>query len=94
RDPLPFLGDAMFHATMRPLIEGSFPLIEMHDELPGRERCIAGLTPLGEQVLQAKANWQDHCDVPRWVGGTQILPRSTHWALDDNFTPVRRRRFD
>ncbi|VWD01047.1 MULTISPECIES: DUF1835 domain-containing protein [Burkholderia] len=94
RDPLPFLGDAMFDAMMRPLVEGACPLIKVHDEFPEREKCIVGLTPLGEQVLQGKAYWQDHCDVPRWVGGTQILPRSTHWALDDDFTPVQRRRFD
>ncbi|OXI78364.1 hypothetical protein CFB40_36480 [Burkholderia sp. AU31652] len=93
RDPLPFLGDAMFHAMMRPLAEGDRPLIKIHDDHPERERCIVGLTPLGEQVLQANANWQDHCDVPRWVGGTQILPRTTHWALDDDCTPVQRRRF-
>ncbi len=90
RDPLPFLGDMMFHALMRPLIDARQPLLQetrQDQDWPRRELT---LTPLGHQVLDANAYWLDHADHVRWVGGVCLNPRQPHWALSDDTQPVWR----
>ncbi|WP_455884433.1 DUF1835 domain-containing protein [Pseudomonas spelaei] len=89
-DPLPFLGDMMFHALMRPLIDTRQPLLQetrQDQDWPRRELT---LTPLGHQVLDANAYWLDHADQVRWVGGVCLNPRQPHWALSDDTQPVWR----
>ncbi|MBC3303909.1 DUF1835 domain-containing protein [Pseudomonas sp. SWRI18] len=90
REPLPFLGDMMFHALLRPLIDGEQPLLtetETHQDWPRRPLA---LTPLGHDVLNAQAYWPDHASHERWVGGTCIRPGEPHWTVDANNRPVRR----
>lgn len=90
-EPLPFLGDLMFHHVARSLIDASCALIvESDGHLPWPQRPVA-LTPLGRQVLDARAYWPDHADAVRWVGGVQIAPRRPHWALDERLMPTWRR---
>lgn len=90
RDPLPFLGDMMFHALMRPLIDGAAPLLTESDaDRPWPERTLA-LTPLGVSVLNGRAYWPDHASHPRWVGGVQIVPGQPHWTIDAEGVPAWR----
>jgi hypothetical protein len=90
REPLPFLGDLMFHALMRPLIDASNPLlIESDPDLEWPKRLLT-LTPLGRQVLHARACWTDHASEERWVGGVCIRPGQPHWAVDRNMLAVWR----
>ncbi|KRP67720.1 hypothetical protein [Pseudomonas orientalis] len=90
REPLPFLGDMMFHALLRPLIDGDQPLLvetETHLEWPRRELA---LTPLGLEVLDANAYWPDHSSHARWIGGICIEPARAHWTVDGDAQPVWR----
>ncbi|NVZ80173.1 DUF1835 domain-containing protein [Pseudomonas yamanorum] len=90
REPLPYLGDMMFHALMRPLIDGENPLlIESEAQLPWPQRMLA-LTALGRQVLNAKAYWPDHATAERWVGGVCIRPGQPHWMIDHRGFPTWR----
>ncbi|WP_053138758.1 DUF1835 domain-containing protein [Pseudomonas sp. MIACH] len=90
RDPLPFLGDMMFHALLRPLIDGEQPLLtetETHLDWPRRP---LSLTPLGHSVLNGQAYWLDHASHERWVGGTCIRPGQPHWMIDEALRPQYR----
>jgi hypothetical protein len=90
REPLPFLGDMMFHALLRPLIDGEHPLLtetEAHLEWPRR---MLALTALGHTVLGGDAYWLDHASHERWVGGVCLRPGQSHWALDEQLSPVWR----
>jgi hypothetical protein len=90
REPLPFLGDMMFHALLRPLIDGDNPLLtatETHLDWP---RQVLALTALGQTVLNGDANWLDHASHVRWVGGICLRPRQPHWAIDEHIMPVWR----
>jgi hypothetical protein len=81
RDPLPALGDMMFHALMRPLIDGASPLLlESDPHLAWPKRTLT-LTPLGHQVLTGAAYWPDHASHVRWVGGVCIHPGQAHWTI-------------
>lgn len=90
REPLPFLGDMMFHALMRPLIDGEQPLLVETDIEHEWPRRTLALTPLGHAVLKADAYWPDHASHERWVGGVCVRPRQAHWALGDDNLPVWR----
>lgn len=84
REPLPFLGDMMFHALLRPLIEGDTPLIteaDAHKDWPQRE---LRLTPLAHQVLTGDAYWLDHASHERWVAGVCLRPGQPHWTIDED----------
>jgi hypothetical protein len=90
RDPLPFLGDMMFHALLRPLIDGEQPLLtetETHLDWPRR---TLSLTTLGHSVLNGQAYWLDHASYERWVGGTCIRPGQPHWMIDEALRPQYR----
>ena len=90
RDPLPFLGDMMFHALLRPLIDGEQPLLtETETHLDWPRRPLA-LTPLGHEVLNGQAYWLDHASHERWVGGTCIRPGQPHWMIDEALRPQYR----
>ncbi|AMN81723.1 DUF1835 domain-containing protein [Pseudomonas azotoformans] len=87
REPLPFLGDMMFHALMRPLIDGDAPLLtesDTHKDWPQRE---LRLTPLAHQVLSGDAYWLDHASHERWVGGVSLRPGQPHWTIDQDALP-------
>ena len=81
-EPLPFLGDLMFHVLLQPLINASQPLL---NEGPGAnwpQRQLR-LTALGERVLLGQANWLDHQPAERWVGGVSIVSGEPSWVVDD-----------
>jgi hypothetical protein len=90
REPLPYLGDMMFHALLRPLIDSPTPLIaEARPDLEWLKRPLT-LTALGEQVLAGKAYWLDQQAPERWVGGVRLLAGQGHWAVDRELWPVWR----
>ena len=90
RDPLPFLGDMMFHALLRPLIDSPTPLLhEAQPELDWPRRPLR-LTALGDQVLDGHAYWPDHAQATRWVGGVCIAPHQPHWMIDPQGQPLWR----
>ncbi|HEY0295470.1 MAG TPA: DUF1835 domain-containing protein [Bordetella sp.] len=92
REPLPFLGDLMFHAVARSLIDASSPLIREFDSQHDWPHRPLELTGLGRRVLEGKAYWFDHTDIGRWVGGVHIEPGRPHWALDEMLMPKWRRQ--
>lgn len=90
REPLPYLGDMMFYALLRPLIEGPQPLIvESDPHLDWPQRSLA-LTALGQAVLAGQAYWPDHSGAERWIGGVRIRGGEAHWALGEQMLPVWR----
>ncbi|MGY4495638.1 DUF1835 domain-containing protein [Pseudomonas sp. TE3610] len=89
-EPLPYLGDMMFNAMLRPLIEGAAPLlVEEQPELPWPQRPVS-LTALGRRVLAGQAYWPEHASHERWVGGVCIWPGQAHWVIDEHNQPVWR----
>ncbi|OIN45869.1 hypothetical protein BLL37_29730 [Pseudomonas azotoformans] len=90
REPLPFLGDMMFHALLRPLIDSDAALItetDTHKDWPLRE---LRLTSFGHQVLSGDAYWLDHASHERWVGGVCLRAGRPHWTLGEDNVPVWR----
>ena len=83
REPLPFLGDMMFFALLRPLIDGEAPLLAETD-------AGLALTGLGRAVLEGQAYWLEHASHERWVGGTKITPGQPHWTIDADLRPLWR----
>ena len=90
REPLPFLGDMMFHALMRPLIDGENPLLTETETHLGWPQRMLALTTFGHKVLDGQAYWTSHGSHERWVGGTCIRPGEPHWAVDADSHPVWR----
>ena len=82
-EPLPYLGDLMFHALLRPLIDTPHPLVH---EQPGAEwqKRAVRITALGEQVLLKRSNWLDHAPADRWVGGVQVVANQKPWVVSDD----------
>lgn len=88
REPLPCLGDVMFHALMRPLIDGASPLLlESEPQLEWTKRTLS-LTPLAREVLASAAYWPEHASQARWIGGICIQPGQPHWKIDQDGLPV------
>jgi hypothetical protein len=90
REPLPYLGDLMFYAALRPLIDAPDPLLIETDTHLERPRRQVALTRLGREVLDGVAYWPDHAIDERWVGGVCMYPGQPHWAMDENLFPVWR----
>lgn len=90
REPLPYLGDLMFHAVIRPLIDGANPLLTESDPHLQWPHRLLNLTALGHRVLNGTAYWPDLATHERWVGGVSIQPSKPHWAIDSNLLPVWR----
>lgn len=86
REPLPYLGDAMFWAVLRALGSVASPLIEApaagrHDT-SWAERTIS-LTPAGQAVRTGRADWLALGPPVRWVGGVEIDPEKPCWRWDE-----------
>lgn len=79
-EPLPYLGDMMFHALLRPLIDAPQPLLH---EQPGSEwpRRLVRLTAQGERVVRGELNGLDLDPAERWVGGVRIVADSSPWLV-------------
>lgn len=86
REPLPFMGDAMFWAVLRALAAGETPLIAAppagHHDTSWAERMVS-LTPVGAAVRTRQADWLALGPPVRWVGGVEILPGKPVWRWDE-----------
>ncbi|MGV5525022.1 hypothetical protein DBB42_00470 [Pseudomonas plecoglossicida] len=81
-EPLPYLGDMMFHVLLQPLIHAPHPLLL---EGPGEswaQRPLR-LTALAEQLLAGQAHWLDHNPAQRWVGGVLINAADKPWVVSE-----------
>lgn len=89
-EPLPWAGDLMFHALLRPLIDADTPLlVERSPALHWTKRPLH-LTDLGRAVLAGERHWLDCAAPERWVGGVRLLSGQANWCVDDERRPVRR----
>ncbi|MFK0310720.1 DUF1835 domain-containing protein [Pseudomonas sp. NPDC090233] len=82
-EPLPYLGDQMFHVLLQPLIHAPLPLLL---EGPGEawaQRPLR-LTELGQSILNGQANWLDQAPPPRWVGGVLVNAEHMPWVVSGN----------
>jgi len=88
-EPLPYLGDLMFHALLQPLIHAPHPLLL---EGPGEawaQRPLQ-LTPLAEQILAGQAHWLDQGPAQRWVGGVLVDAADRPWVVSEHGEVWRR----
>ena len=88
-EPLPYLGDMMFHALLQPLLHTPHPLLR---EGPGdawAHRPLR-LTALAEQVLAGQRHWLDQRPAQRWVGGVCIDPADKPWVVSEQGEVWRR----
>jgi hypothetical protein len=81
-EPLPYLGDLMFHALLQPMIHATQPLLDEQGAGDWPQRVL-GLTALGEAVWSRQTNWLDHTPAERWVGGVQIIADQAPWVVSD-----------
>ncbi|GLO56166.1 DUF1835 domain-containing protein [Pseudomonas sp. ITEM 17296] len=81
-EPLPYLGDLMFHVLLQPLIHAPHPLL-LEGSGEGWAQRPLRLTALGESVLDGQANWLDQAPPPRWVGGVLIDAEQAPWVVSE-----------
>lgn len=79
-EPLPYLGDLMFYALLRPLVDAPHPLVNEHPQADWRKRVVR-ITAQGEHVLSRQKNWLDCLPAKRWVGGVLIDPDRSPWVV-------------
>ncbi len=91
REPLPFLGDTMYEAMLRPLINANTPLITESDTGRDWRQRPLSLTELGQRVLAGQAYWVDYAPSSKWVGGVQVAPGRAHWAINEHGQPTWRK---
>jgi hypothetical protein len=88
-EPLPYLGDLMFHAMLQPLINAPYPLLL---EGPGEawaQRQLR-LSALAEQILAGQAHWLDQRPAQRWVGGVLVDAADRPWMVSEQGEVWRR----
>ncbi|MFN8574770.1 MAG: DUF1835 domain-containing protein [Gemmatimonadaceae bacterium] len=83
REPLPFLGDSMFHAIVDELLRGKpSPIHREGPEGSDRTTQTLNLTDSGQQLLRGERDWLS-CNPPeRWVGGVRISAAHGAWRWD------------
>lgn len=81
-EPLPYLGDMMFHALLRDLIDAPQPLVHEQPGARWYQRPVR-ITALGERVLSGQGNWLDHGPAERWVGGVCIAAGRAAWVVSE-----------
>ncbi|QXI26207.1 DUF1835 domain-containing protein [Pseudomonas vanderleydeniana] len=79
-EPLPYLGDLMFHALLQPLIHAANPLMHEGQGDSWARRSLR-LTALGERILAGQAHWLDQSPAERWVGGVRIVAGQKPWVV-------------
>ncbi|MBA1189951.1 DUF1835 domain-containing protein [Pseudomonas entomophila] len=88
-EPLPYLGDVMFHALLRPLVDSMQPLVQEQPGAEWQKRAIR-LTVLGERVLLGRLHWLDCAPAARWVGGVHVVADQRPWVVNDRGQVWRR----
>lgn len=88
-EPLPYLGDMMFHVLLQPLIHAPHPLLL---EGPGEawaQRPLR-LTALAERILTGQAHWLDQRPAQRWIGGVLVDATDRPWVVSEHGEVWRR----
>lgn len=88
-EPLPYLGDMMFHVLLQPLIHAPHPLLL---EGPGEawaQRPLR-LTALAERILTGQAHWLDQRPAQRWIGGVLVDANDRPWVVSEHGEVWRR----
>ncbi|TCW78813.1 hypothetical protein C5O80_31485 [Burkholderia sp. SRS-46] len=91
REALPYLGDLMFHAVLRPLIDTENPLLLEQDNRADWSQRRLTLTRLGDAILDGRDDWLAYATRDRWVGGVHIAAGRAHWTIGDDCKPVWRK---
>jgi hypothetical protein len=82
-EPLPYLGDTMYHYELRCLMDPGAPAIaiEYDNTRPWFKRTIS-LLPYGEDLLNGRAHWYEVARPERFVGGIKIADDGASWQWD------------
>ena len=88
-EPLPYLGDLMFHVLLQPMINAPKPLLSEGPGANWPQRTLQ-LTAFGERVLLGHENWLGHQPGDRWIGGVHIMPGQPAWVVTDDGQVERR----
>lgn len=87
REPLPFLGDAMFWPLLEQLAGGGRPLIDAppndDDHHQAWPSWRVALTVHGDIVRSGRADWLGDAPSARWVGGVEIARDKPPWRWDE-----------
>lgn len=79
-EPLPFLGDLMFWVLLKPLLQGSQPLICLEPST-GAASWLEQTVSLTEQGRLCLSQQQKMVSGTYWVGGIKVSPEQ-HWTWD------------
>ena len=78
KEALPFLGDVMFYALLRPLTQGDTPLLKLENQQHPWSEHLVSITAHGQACLINEfAYIQDY-----WVGGIHCQKAATQWQWD------------
>lgn len=90
REPLPFLGDSMFHHIVSEMGRAALPVFTrvpagnpFHD--------LLSITDAGRDVLRGATDWLSLLPPSRWVGGVRIAAGGSNWRWDEARQDVVRR---
>src|SRR5205823_2949492 len=75
RERRPYLGDTSCFAIIRRLAEAAHPLLDT--------RHGVRLTPTGEDVLAARADFARLNGLDRWLGGVHLTGAEPAWRYDE-----------
>tara|TARA_Y100000780_G_scaffold94093_1_gene85128 strand:- start:190 stop:1470 length:1281 start_codon:yes stop_codon:yes gene_type:complete len=81
-EPLPYLGDLMYWWLLQPLVGGATPLLQIDNNAVDWPQRMLQLSPLGEAVLQGKADGFQARASGYHVGGVDLQQGSAHWRFD------------
>lgn len=81
REPLPWLGDLMFHAIVEAMKQVRAPLFDVEPAAEWPQERLT-ITPLGRAVLAGEVDYLSLEPPPRWLGGVEIAGR-TAWRWDE-----------
>ncbi|KIY40536.1 hypothetical protein TZ03_10295 [Pseudomonas sp. 10-1B] len=88
-EPLPYLGDMMFHVLLQPLIHAPHPLLLEGPAEAWAQRPLR-LTALAERILTGQAHWLDQRPAQRWVGGVLVDATDRPWVVSEDGEVWRR----
>jgi hypothetical protein len=82
REPLPFLGDAMFLWVVESMARAAEPALALGPAETWPQRPLS-LTEAGRDVLAGRRDYLSLGPPERWVGGVRILPGTPVWRWDE-----------
>jgi hypothetical protein len=79
RDPLPFLGDAMFWPILEGLSVAAHPAIGDITDI----RTPVAITQFGRRLIAGRTDWVANNGIDRWHGGVHLAGKRLPWRWDD-----------